>query len=73
SVLRHLAEIGLRPDSAVEVVSRQVELGIITVALGGRVVPVGTPVAAAVRVRVPAGDDGGGGDHNNVDDDEVAQ
>ncbi|MFN3340276.1 MAG: metal-dependent transcriptional regulator [Dietzia sp.] len=56
SVLRHLAEIGLRPDSPVEVVSRQVELGIITVALDGRVVPVGTPVAAAVRVRVPNGD-----------------
>lgn len=57
TVLRHLAEIGLRPDSPVEVVSRQVELGIITVSLDGRVVPVGTPVAAAVRVRVLAGDD----------------
>lgn len=52
AVLRHLAEIGLRPDSPVEVVSRQVELGIISVSLGGRVVQVGTPVAAAVRVRV---------------------
>lgn len=69
SVLRHLAEIGLRPDSPVEVVSRQIELGIITVALHGRAIPVGTPVAAAVRVRVPSGDDsaddaddGAGGD-----------
>lgn len=52
AVLRHLAEIGLRPDSPVEVVSRQVELGIISVSLAGRVVQVGTPVAAAVRVRV---------------------
>ncbi|AWH91554.1 metal-dependent transcriptional regulator [Dietzia lutea] len=52
AVLRHLAEIGLRPDSPVEVVSRQVELGIISVSLSGRVVQVGTPVAAAVRVRV---------------------
>ena len=57
TVLRHLAEIGLWPDSPVEVVSRQVELGIITVSLDGRVVPVGTPVAAAVRVRVLTGDD----------------
>ena len=56
TVLRHLAEIGLRPDSPVEVVTRQVELGIITVALGGRSVQVGTPVAAAVRVRVDAPD-----------------
>ncbi|GLB64976.1 DtxR family transcriptional regulator [Dietzia sp. NCCP-2495] len=52
TVLRHLADIGLRPDSAVRVVSRQVELGIIAVALGGETVQVGTPVAAAVRVRV---------------------
>lgn len=52
SVLRHLDEIGLRPDSPVQVLSRQVELGIITVDLGGRSVPLGTPVAAAVRVRV---------------------
>src|SRR5699024_11704232 len=34
TVLRHLAEIGLRPDSEVSVRSRQVELGIITVELG---------------------------------------
>ncbi|KAA0916967.1 metal-dependent transcriptional regulator [Dietzia sp. ANT_WB102] len=61
SVLRHLAEIGMRPDSPVEVISRQVELGIITVALDGRSVPLGTPVAAAVRVRVTGG---------GVDDDE---
>lgn len=60
AVLRHLAEIGLRPDSEVEVVSRQVELGIIAVSLGGKTVQVGTPVAAAVRVRVHgAGPDGG--------------
>ena len=52
TVLRHLADIGLRPDSAVRVVSRQVELGIIAVALGAETVQVGTPVAAAVRVRV---------------------
>lgn len=57
TVLRHLAEIGLRPDSRVEVVSRQVELGIIAVSLGGETVQVGTPVAAAVRVRVVADDD----------------
>jgi len=57
TVLRHLAAIGLRPDSRVEVVSRQVELGIITVALDGRRVPMGTPVAAAVRVRVVGDDD----------------
>lgn len=52
TVLRHLADIGLRPDSPVRVVSRQVELGIIAVTLGGKTVQVGTPVAAAVRVRV---------------------
>lgn len=52
TVLRHLADIGLRPDSPVRVVSRQVELGIIAVVLGGKTVQVGTPVAAAVRVRV---------------------
>lgn len=52
TVLRHLAHIGLRPDSPVRVVSRQVELGIIAVTLGGKTVQVGTPVAAAVRVRV---------------------
>ncbi|GAA4259642.1 metal-dependent transcriptional regulator [Dietzia aurantiaca] len=52
AVLRHLADIGLRPDSPVRVVSRQVELGIITVSLGGDPVQVGTPVAAAVRVRL---------------------
>ncbi|MGX1767880.1 metal-dependent transcriptional regulator [Dietzia sp. NPDC055340] len=52
AVLRHLADIGLRPDSPVRVVSRQVELGIITVSLGGEPVQVGTPVAAAVRVRL---------------------
>lgn len=56
AVLRHLAEIGLRPDCPVTVLSRQLELGIITVELGGRAVPLGTPVAAAVRVKV-AGDD----------------
>lgn len=55
SVLRHLAEIGMRPDSPVEVISRQVELGIITVSLDGRAVPLGTPVAAAVRVRITGG------------------
>lgn len=52
AVLRHLDTIGLRPDSPVRVDSRQVELGIITVTLEGRSVQVGTPVAAAVRVRV---------------------
>lgn len=52
TVLRHLADIGLRPDSPVRVVARQVELGIIAVVLGGKTVQVGTPVAAAVRVRV---------------------
>ena len=52
AVLRHLDTIGLRPDSPVRVDSRQVELGIITVTLGGQSVQVGTPVAAAVRVRV---------------------
>lgn len=55
AVLRHLADIGLRPDSRVHVESRQVELGIITVSLGGRSVQVGTPVAAAVRVRLDEG------------------
>lgn len=69
TVLRHLAEIGLRPDSPVEVVSRQVELGIITVLMDGRVVPVGTPVAAAVRVRVLTGDDDDH-DHDHIDDDD---
>lgn len=71
AVLRHLAEIGLRPDSEVEVVSRQVELGIITVSLGGKTVQVGTPVAAAVKVRVhgvgPDVDDAG--DNPGYDDD----
>lgn len=57
TVLRHLAEIGLRPDSRVVVRSRQVELGIIAVELGGETLRVGTPVAAAVRVRVTTGDD----------------
>lgn len=57
AVLRHLAEIGLRPDSQVSVRTRQVELGIIAVDLGGRTVQVGTPVAAAVRVRVTGRDD----------------
>ncbi len=57
TVLRHLAEIGLRPESEVSVRSRQVELGIITVELGGEAVQVGTPVAAAVRVRVAGQDD----------------
>lgn len=59
TVLRHLAEIGLRPDSQVSVRSRQVELGIIEVDLGGRTVPLGTPVAAAVRVRVTNDDEAG--------------
>lgn len=57
TVLRHLAEIGLRPDSKVAVRSRQVELGTITVGLDGRTMQLGTPVAAAVRVRVTTGDD----------------
>lgn len=57
TVLRHLGEIGLRPDCSVTVRSRQVELGMITIDLNGRPVPLGTPVAAAVRVRL--GDDGG--------------
>ena len=52
TVLRHLGELGLRPDSLVEVRSRQLELGIITVVLDGRSIALGTPVAAAVRVRV---------------------
>lgn len=52
TVLRHLGELGLRPDSPVEVRSRQLELGIITVVLDGRSIALGTPVAAAVRVRV---------------------
>ena len=66
TVLRHLAEIGLRPDSPVEVVSRQLELGIISVDLEGRSVPLGTPVAAAVRVTVTAG----GGDRGRDDGDD---
>lgn len=57
TVLRHLGEIGLRPDCSVTVRSRQVELGMITIDLNGRSVPLGTPVAAAVRVRL--GDAGG--------------
>lgn len=67
TVLRHLAKIGLRPDSQVSVRSRQVELGIIAVDLGGRTVQVGTPVAAAVRVRVTKGND----DDDNNDNDQV--
>lgn len=71
AVLRHLAAIGLRPDSRVEVVSRQVELGIIAVKLGGETVQVGTPVAAAVRVRVrdDGDDDHGDGDVSGRDGD----
>ncbi len=52
TVLRHLAEIGLRPDTRLAVRSRQVELGIVAVELDGETVRVGTPVAAAVRVRI---------------------
>lgn len=52
TVLRHLAEIGLRPDSPVRVESRSPELGIVALELGGETVRLGTPVAAAVRVRV---------------------
>lgn len=52
TVLRHLAEIGLRPDSPVCVRSRSPELGIVALELGGRTVRLGTPVAAAVRVRL---------------------
>ncbi|WP_010542078.1 metal-dependent transcriptional regulator [Dietzia alimentaria] len=62
TVLRHLAEIGLRPDSEVAVVSRQVELGVISVELRGREVQVGTPVAAAVRIRVHDDDRANGRD-----------
>src|SRR5690625_7886874 len=49
TVLRHLGELGLRPDSLVEVRSRQLELGIITVVLDGRSIALGTPVAEIGR------------------------
>lgn len=59
TVLRHLGELGLRPDSRVDVRSRQIELGIITVVLNGQSIALGTPVAAAVRVRLKTETDPG--------------
>lgn len=55
TVLRYVGELGLRPDCPVEVRSRQIELGIITIVLDGQPVALGTPVAAAVRVRLIQG------------------
>ncbi|MFL0579827.1 metal-dependent transcriptional regulator [Dietzia sp. 179-F 9C3 NHS] len=52
TVLRHLGEIGLRPDTPVLVRARRLELGIVEVEIGDETVRLGVPVAAAVRVRI---------------------